>query len=461
MRRKKVFVLFNSICSQYILIFSGGHVHIFPFQKGPLDPCFPQRDNDSYVQDCFNFSNKSNSHGVRGDTLLSNLKYFKPTECTNIDYMHSILEGVVKRFFKFWFEVTVREEDPFDFSLKKHINEIDRRLLNIRIPSFIPTTPRSIRDYKLWRAKEFLSFLIYYSLPIFYDLMDNKFLINLTKLVVATEFLLQKKILKSDLIYVKEILKAFVLEVEQIYPANIMLSGMHELLHIVDCTINFGPINFVNCFQYEEINRKIVKFINGYDLVGVEFITNFSILQSLQMFYQSFTSNNAFNKFIEKHKIVKSSNKKRVNQESCILGPLEIITDEQYRIISENFNLDGVQRDQIKSCKRLNFNGVLYTTSKNISKRVDYCVKVDLFYGLISEFIVIKNKVFVLIQRVDHLHSPFYDENNPQIKSQSFLCNITDEIFLSTLDKLKKVALIRVNDGLCFISDFSISHLFL
>jgi len=198
--------------------------------------------------------------------------------------MHSILEGVVKRFFKFWFEVTVREEDQFDFSLKKHMNEIDSRLLNIRIPSFIPTTPRSIRDYKNWRAKEFLSFLIYYSLPIFYDLMDNKFLINLTKLVVATEFLLQKKILKSDLIYVKQILKAFVLEVEQIYPANIMLSGMHELLHIVVCTINFGPINFVNCFQYEEINRKIVKFINGYDLVGVEFVTNFSILQSLQMF---------------------------------------------------------------------------------------------------------------------------------------------------------------------------------
>jgi hypothetical protein len=194
-------------------------VHIFPFQKGPLDPCFPQRDNDSYVQDCFNFSNKNDSHGVRGETLLSKLKYFKPTECTNIDYMHSILEGVVKRFFKFWFEVTVREEDQFDFSLKKHMNEIDSRLLNIRIPSFIPTTPRSIRDYKNWRAKEFLSFLIYYSLPIFYDLMDNKFLINLTKLVVATEFLLQKKILKSDLIYVKQILKAFVLEVEQIYPA--------------------------------------------------------------------------------------------------------------------------------------------------------------------------------------------------------------------------------------------------
>ena len=99
--------------------------------------------------------------------------------------------------------------------------------------------------------------------------MDSIFLINITKLVVATELLLQKEILKSDLIHVQQILKAFVCEVEQLYPPNIMLSGMHELLHIVDCTISSGPINYVNCFQFEEINRKIVSLINGFELVGV------------------------------------------------------------------------------------------------------------------------------------------------------------------------------------------------
>ena len=76
--------------------------------------------------------------------------------------MHSILEGVVKRFFKFWFEETVSEGDKYNFSLKQHINEIDKRLLKIRIPSFIPSAPRSIRDYKLWRAKVFLSILVYF-----------------------------------------------------------------------------------------------------------------------------------------------------------------------------------------------------------------------------------------------------------------------------------------------------------
>lgn len=54
--------------------------------------------------------------------------------------MHSILEGVVKLFFKFWFEETVSDDDDYEFSLKKHIKEIDKRLSNIKVPSFIPTT---------------------------------------------------------------------------------------------------------------------------------------------------------------------------------------------------------------------------------------------------------------------------------------------------------------------------------
>jgi hypothetical protein len=375
--------------------------------------------------------------------------------------MHSILEGVVKRFFKFWFEETVSGDEKYDFSLKRHIKEIDRRLSNIKVPSFIPTTPRSILDYKIWRAKEFLCFLIYYLLPIFYDLMDSIFLINITKLVVATEFLLQKEILKSDLVYVQAILKAFVCEVEKLYPPNIMLSGMHEILHIVECTIKFGPINYVNCFQYEEINRKITNLINGFDLVAVEFMFNFSILQSLEKFSETCTNNSKFDKFIEKYKIVKTSNRKRVNQEKCIMDYLVDITDDQFKIISENLNIDGIDRCEMKSFNRLVFHGALYTTTKNKSKRADYCICVDTLYGLINQFLKIKNEIYVVIQRVDHLFSPFYDDNNPQIQSKTFLCNVTEDIILTKLVKIQKVAFIKINEDLCFISDFSISHLFL
>ena len=92
----------------------------------------------------------------------------------------------------------------------------------------------------------------------------------------------------------------------------------------------------------------------------------------------------------------------------------------------------------MKSCKRLKFHGALYTTTENRSKRADYCVRANSLYGLINEFLVIKNEINVQMLRLDHLFSPFYDENNPAIQSNTFLCNITDEIFFANLTFMQR-----------------------
>jgi hypothetical protein len=49
-----------------------------------------------------------------------------------------------------------------------------------------------------------------------------------------------------------------------------MLSGVHELLHLVECTITFGPLNSFSLFPFEELNRKLLRFLHGYDLIGEE-----------------------------------------------------------------------------------------------------------------------------------------------------------------------------------------------
>ena len=436
-------------------------MHIFPVQKDLFDSCNPLRTCQSYSKDCSNALEGSNSHGVNGYTLLSKLKYYKPTECTNIDYMHSILEGVIKRCFKFWCEDTVPKGHEYNFSLKIHKNEIDKRLLKVRVPSFVPTTPRSFLDYKLWRAKEFLSFLVYYLLPIFYDLMESVFLSNIVKLVIASECLLNREISKSELNNVKSLLRDFVIGAEELYSESIMLSGMHELLHIVDCTISFGPMNSVCCFQYEEINRKILHLIHSNDLVCAEFLLNFSVLQSLESYCESYTSNEKFNEFILKHKIVKTSNKKRISKDECLLGLLKNINDQDFLKMSEYLGSKNLKHSEFNSCSRLTYNGVLYTSSSNTSKRCDFCVSIGSLYGLIDSIIVFKSKIYVIVKRIDHLLSPFYDKKYRKTCTNIFLCNITDESFVTIINELKKAVLIKVNDDLCFISTTSISHLFL
>jgi hypothetical protein len=63
----------------------------------------------TYLNDCLRSHECiRDSRGVKGSTILSKLKYFRnPAASTNIDYMHSVLKGVVKRLFKLWFEQKV------------------------------------------------------------------------------------------------------------------------------------------------------------------------------------------------------------------------------------------------------------------------------------------------------------------------------------------------------------------
>ena len=63
------------------------------------------------------------------------------------------------------------------------------------------------------------------------------------KLVLCMECLLDRKISRENLFIVKKILISFVKEAQDIYPDDIMVSGMHEILHLVECTLAFGPLN--------------------------------------------------------------------------------------------------------------------------------------------------------------------------------------------------------------------------
>jgi hypothetical protein len=89
-----------------------------------------------------------------------------------------------------------------------------------------------------------------------------------------------------------------------------MLSGVHELLHLVQCTKNFGPLNGCNCFEFEELNRLFLKLIKGNDLIGEEFIKLFSYLKVLNSYSSNSLTNSKFKEFINKNSAIKTSNLK-------------------------------------------------------------------------------------------------------------------------------------------------------
>lgn len=193
-----------------------------------------------------------------------------------IDSMHSVYYGVVKTLFHYWFELNGEQ------SLKSKINEIDDRLLSITPPISLKSSPRSITCFKSWIAHEFQNFILYYSLFVFYEIMDDKYYNHLKLLVISLVTLSLRIIKKDNLVHVENLLFKFVLNLKILYSEQILTSSFHELLHMSNLTKHFGPLNVTCLFQYEEVNRKIYSFIKGKDLIGKEFIKIFTVAQYLK-----------------------------------------------------------------------------------------------------------------------------------------------------------------------------------
>ncbi|RNA17069.1 hypothetical protein BpHYR1_015517, partial [Brachionus plicatilis] len=145
------------------------------------------------------------------------------TESTIIDYMHSVLEGVV------------------------------RRLLIIKPQKFIPRTPRDLKDVKKWKENELFSFLVYYSLPILEPYMPIDQFEHYTNLVGGIEYLLRH----------------FVRNMDKIYKPEGLLSGVHELIHLTGDEARNGDLNDFNCFSFEDLNRQLGRLINGTSKIGL------------------------------------------------------------------------------------------------------------------------------------------------------------------------------------------------
>jgi hypothetical protein len=84
---------------------SGGTTRVYPYNQE--DPAGPKR-TDINNQTHLKMATTKNDpfFGVKGACILSYLKHYKPLSSTCIDYMHSVLEGVIKRLFHHWFDST-------------------------------------------------------------------------------------------------------------------------------------------------------------------------------------------------------------------------------------------------------------------------------------------------------------------------------------------------------------------
>ena len=436
---------------------TGGTQHIYPFDID--NPAGPKRTHEIYLTDLSKVKKSTEPvRGVKGPCCLSSLKYFNPVSSFCIDFMHSLLEGVVKKLFSFWFDSTHGKKDC---SLRKYQQEIEKRLSTICPPSFVPSTPRTVYSHNLWRAHEYLSFILYYALPVFRDLLPTTYYEHLKKLVLFIETILAPEINIDYLNKINVIITEFVQQASNLYPSDIMLSGMHELLHLVECTVDFGPLNVINCFQFEELNRKLMRFIHGHDLIGEELIKVASTTQILSIFSRNI-KNSKIQQYISSRLNFKSSNIKKLTND---LSRITLI--DKIKPLSVPFYVNAYAKycdsnlENINVCQKIKFNGIKYNSSKILTKRCDSCfISKKNEIGLIDYFLIDDNRVFCLSRKVVPMFNSIHFNSCPDIKSKLFVCYVTNEIFVEEIINIKKIVLINISDQNCFFSLFNSSHLF-
>jgi len=409
--------------------------------------------------------------GIKGNCLLNKLKYFCPVVSCNIDLMHSIYLGVCKMLFFYWFSASATST----YSLKLKLIELNNKIGKMRPPGYVQQAPRKLDDYNKWRSHEFMNFFLFFAIPLFRDIMPNNYFQHLLLLIIPLEKLVSKNINRSELPVIDEMLNKFVTDAETLYDIHFYTSGVHELLHLVACTIEIGPMNDTCCYQFEELNRKVTRFIKGQDLVGDEFIKSWTISKNLGLhifnYYLEDDDDNSFVVYIKSHFKIRSSNlkKKRETVGNFLkFGRIIKIDKDKLAIILEkisellNKDLDLIETE-ISFVVNIKLNNILYNTIENKTKFSNFVICYNNNFGLIEKIFKLDENVYFFVRRLLFLNCSTF--NNFFVHMQSKFCfySITRSFFLikeSEIAATKKHFMFQLENNICLLTTFTSNHLF-
>lgn len=380
--------------------------------------------------------------GVKpGSSALASLPFIQISKCFVAEEMHAVFLGIVRQVTKLWFEST---KQPY--TLKQYIDEINAFILLIRPPSSFHRLPREISEMHHFKAYEWFTWLLYYSVPIVLKYLPQKYSQHWLLLVNGIYLLNKRTITQKDLKMAEKCFKIFVEDFPNLYSEKNCSYSLHQLLHLKYHSENFGPLWSTSAFGFEGQNGVLAHLVHGTKNVGKEIINN---LQLITIY------NNLKGKFYQ--------NSVSMAENQCRTIDLEtnykvLLGDDELKFLA-NF----CKSEEISIYKRANINGITYTSE--IYKKIktnDHVVKLEcneeLLYGSIKFYLKINNSSFVIFSPFD-----ISLENRIKIsKTNTALSNIlhykeTKELlFLNVLD-INNISNIVIVGDYIFIQPHSIN----
>ena len=165
-----------------------------------------------------------------------------------LDYMHLILLGVMRKLMHVYMRGRKRHRLH-----STAVAEISQRLVTYKehAASEFSRRPRSLEEFKYWKATEFRSMLLYFGVCAFRNILPDRQYKNFLILVCAMRILLTDDLCDLHHQYAGTLLLSFVQDCINVYGRKIASYNMHATIHLADEASIYGPLDNISAFPFE------------------------------------------------------------------------------------------------------------------------------------------------------------------------------------------------------------------
>lgn len=379
-------------CQSYIslVLTSAGCV------KYPVGSTFEDRTAASMLTDMQMAAKMKRSiKGVKGPSPLLNVPGFDIVWSFRPDYMHAVLLGVVRQVTELWFSDTGR---ACYIGSPRTLREADERLLSQRPPVCFNRTPRSLKLRKYWKASEWESWLLFYSLPCLKGILPAQFLEHFALLVSSVYTLLKSHVTSQEIDDCTLEITKFVVMTECNYEKAQMTSNMHTLLHLPKSVLLHGPLWAISCFEFESNMGNLVRLVSSSNGIPFQILSRILLMSNFNQLLSMASE--------EVKELCLHTKKKCMGVK--LLGKPQVPSHDLMEFV--NGKITGVQR--IEEHSRICVNGcIMHTDNYNPGSR-----KRDSTAGKLGDDYVKIENIFNVC-KVDGSSEIFIVSHNYQVKS--------------------------------------------
>jgi len=261
-----------------------GNKRVFPPKNRPSR----YRTAERMLKHAYKAKFKKAVKGMKGPSYVHVIPKFNAPKAMIAESLHNSFSGVTRLFVK-----TMFTDCNGPWYIKARMPEIDEFLLSVQLPKFISRSTRRIKEWRNFKAHEFMSWLFYLSLPALNGILGDAYLEHWMLFVRGIYLLHKDKISASDLEEADSLLKTFHDEIKDlckytdedgiVHDVWLYHFNVHQLLHQAAYASDWGPAMDTSAFVFESNNGFLKNLVHGYSSVGTELSKSLQILESIRI----------------------------------------------------------------------------------------------------------------------------------------------------------------------------------